>query len=119
MLYNILTLRMRCVCNVSRTFTRLLILIIKIKYSKFKGYLLGLSVLISKTINHILKFNMKNAFKFGFLALIISVSMVACKGSGSTSATDSDSTTTSIDTTVKVDSTVAYTTIAVDTTKKM
>jgi ABC-type oligopeptide transport system substrate-binding subunit len=44
---------------------------------------------------------MKNAFKFVFLALTISLSMVACKGSSSNS-TEADSST--IDTTIKVDS---------------
>ena len=32
---------------------------------------------------------MKNAFKLGVVALFLSASMVACKGSGSTTATDS------------------------------
>ena len=67
---------------------------------------------------------MKNAFKFGFLAFAISVSMVACKGSGSASSADSATDSVAVDTTVKVDSAAVDTTVkvdsaAVDTTKKM
>jgi hypothetical protein len=53
------------------------------------GYLLLFLVLISKTINHLKKINMKNAFKVGFLALAIAVSFTACKGSASTATADS------------------------------
>ena len=65
---------------------------------------------------------MKNAFKMGFLALALSLSVVACKSEKKDSATDSskvDSTvvdTTVTDTTVK-DTTVKDTTVA-DTMKK-
>lgn len=64
---------------------------------------------------------MKNAFKFGFLAFAISLSMVACKGANS-SNTDADSST--IDTTIKVDSTTIDSPAKadspmVDTTAKM
>ncbi|CAM3830039.1 hypothetical protein MUGA111182_12125 [Mucilaginibacter galii] len=67
---------------------------------------------------------MKNAFKIGFFALAISVSMVACKGSGSGSTADSAAdTTVAVDTAAKMDTTMAPatadTTVAVDTTKKM
>ncbi|WP_175634422.1 hypothetical protein [Pedobacter ghigonis] len=65
---------------------------------------------------------MKNAFKLGFLALALSLSVVACKSEKKDGAVDSskvDSTvvdTTVKDTTVK-DSTVKDT-LATDTTKK-
>ncbi|MNK71320.1 hypothetical protein D3C87_907690 [compost metagenome] len=65
---------------------------------------------------------MKNAFKLGFLALALSLSVVACKSEKKDGAADSskvDSTvvdTTVKDTTVK-DSTVKDT-LATDTTKK-
>ncbi len=68
---------------------------------------------------------MKNAFKFGFLALAISLSVAACnsekKGSSTdTTMTDSTAVTTTVDTTVS-DSTVKDTTVTVktDSTKKM
>jgi hypothetical protein len=51
---------------------------------------------------------MKNSFKLGFLALAITVSFAACKGSGSKGSSDSD-TTKKADTTTKM---------AVDTSKK-
>ncbi|MGN8056406.1 hypothetical protein ACTJKN_09035 [Pedobacter sp. 22163] len=65
---------------------------------------------------------MKNAFKMGFLALALSLSVVACKSEKKDGTTDSskvDSTvvdTTVKDTTVK-DTTVKDTTVK-DTTKK-
>lgn len=70
---------------------------------------------------------MKNLFKFGFLALAISLSVAACnsekKAEGTdTTLTDSGAVTTAVDTTVKdstvKDTTVTTTTTAVDTTKK-
>ena len=66
---------------------------------------------------------MKNAFKFGFLALAISLSVAACnsekKGeSTDTTLTDSTAVTTTVDTTV-TDSTVKDTTVTttIDSTK--
>ena len=65
---------------------------------------------------------MKNVFKFGFLALVISLSVAACGGNKETSTTDSttttvDSTITTVDTTVK--DTAATDTVVKDTTVKM
>lgn len=70
---------------------------------------------------------MKNAFKLGVVALFLSASMVACKGSGSSSATDSTKTDSlKADSSAKMDSVkkdstkLADTTkLAKDTTKKM
>ncbi|MFD2581034.1 hypothetical protein ACFSR6_00935 [Pedobacter vanadiisoli] len=65
---------------------------------------------------------MKNAFKMGFLALALSLSVVACKSEKKEGGADSskvDSTvvdTTVKDTTVK-DTTVKDTTVKTDTTK--
>lgn len=70
---------------------------------------------------------MKNMFKFGFLALAISLSVAACnsekKGeSTDTTMTDSSAVVTDVDTTVKdstvQDTTVKTTTTTVDTVKK-
>jgi len=67
---------------------------------------------------------MKNAFKYGFLALAISLSVAAC-GSGkkaeSTDSTKTDSTVTTTVDTAKKDTTVKDTTVktVTDTTKKM
>lgn len=63
---------------------------------------------------------MKNAFKFGFLALAISLSVAACnsekKGeSTDTTLTDSSAVVTDVDTTVS-DSTVKDTTVTTTTT---
>jgi len=55
---------------------------------------------------------MKNLFKFGFLALALSLTVVACSSEKKAEGTD----TTAVDTTV-VDTTAADTTKAVDTTK--
>ncbi|WP_167343668.1 hypothetical protein [Pedobacter borealis] len=55
---------------------------------------------------------MKNAFKMGFLALALSLSVVACKSEKKDGATDSSK----VDSTV-VDTTVKDTTVK-DTTKK-
>jgi ABC-type glycerol-3-phosphate transport system substrate-binding protein len=69
---------------------------------------------------------MKNAFKFGFLALAISLSVAACnsekKGeSTDTTLTDSSAVVTDVDTTVSdstvKDTTVKTTTTTVDTVK--
>ncbi|QNK63316.1 hypothetical protein H7F33_02015 [Pedobacter sp. PAMC26386] len=64
---------------------------------------------------------MKNLFKFGFLALAISLSVAACNsekkaGATDTAATDSSTITTNVDTTVK-DSTVKDTAVKVTTTE--
>jgi hypothetical protein len=56
---------------------------------------------------------MKNLFKFGFLALAISLSVAACS-SNKTEEVAAD-TTVAVDTTA-VDTTAADTTVAVDTT---
>ena len=68
---------------------------------------------------------MKNAFKFGFLALAISLSVAACNSektgeSTDTTVTDSSTVTTTVDTTV-TDSTVQDTTVTTttDSTKKI
>lgn len=62
---------------------------------------------------------MKNAFKFGFLALAISLSVAACNSektgeSTDTTMTDSSMVTTSVDTTL-TDSTVTDTTVTTTT----
>ncbi|GGG91371.1 hypothetical protein GCM10007422_00290 [Pedobacter zeae] len=88
------------------------------------GYLLYYLVL---TLNGNPKTNikMKNAFKLGFLALALSLTVAACGGSGKkadgadTTITDSSTIvtdTTSVDTTVK-DSTVKDTTVKATTEK--
>ena len=70
---------------------------------------------------------MKNLFKFGFLALAISLSVAACnsekKSEGTdTTMTDSSTVVTDVDTSVKdstvQDTTVKTTTTTVDTVKK-
>lgn len=70
---------------------------------------------------------MKNLFKFGFLALAISLSVAACnsekKAEGTdTTMTDSSTVVTDVDTTVKdstvKDTTVTATTTTVDSVKK-
>ena len=70
---------------------------------------------------------MKNMFKFGFLALAISLSVAACnsekKSEGTdTTVTDSSTVVTDVDTTVKdstvKDTTVTATTTTVDSVKK-
>jgi len=63
---------------------------------------------------------MKNAFKFGFLALAISLSVAACNSEKSgestdTTVTDSSTITTEVDTTV-TDSTVKDTAVTTTTT---
>jgi len=63
---------------------------------------------------------MKNAFKFGFLALAISLSVAACNSektgeSADTTLTDSSTVVTEVDTTV-TDSTVKDTTVTTTTT---
>ena len=64
---------------------------------------------------------MKNLFKFGFLALAISLSVAACNSEKTgeatdTTITDSSTIVTDVDTTVS-DSTVKDTTVAVTTTE--
>ena len=65
---------------------------------------------------------MKNAFKLGFLALALSLSVVACKSAKKDGGTDSSKVDSSVvdttvkDTTVK-DTTVKDTTVKTDTTK--
>ncbi len=70
---------------------------------------------------------MKNLFKFGFLALAISLSVAACNsekkgGASDTTVTDSSTVVTDVDTTVKdstvKDTTVTATTTTVDSVKK-
>ena len=70
---------------------------------------------------------MKNLFKFGFLALAISLSVAACNSekkaeATDTTVTDSSTITTDVDTTVKdstvKDTTVTATTTTVDSVKK-
>jgi ABC-type glycerol-3-phosphate transport system substrate-binding protein len=56
---------------------------------------------------------MKNLFKFGFLALALSLTVVACSSDKTAEGTD----TTAVDSTV-VDTTVVDSTVVVDTTKK-
>jgi hypothetical protein len=74
-------------------------------------------VLIPKTIinTNILKLkNMKNSFKLGLVALAIATSFAACKGSGSSSATDSAAKADS----AKVDSVKQDSSAATDSTAK-
>lgn len=64
---------------------------------------------------------MKNLFKFGFLALAISLSVAACNsekkaGATDTTVTDTSVVTTDVDTTVK-DSTVKDTAVKTTTTE--
>jgi len=62
---------------------------------------------------------MKNLFKFGFLALVLSLSVAACSSEKKADATDStmtDTTMSTVDTTATTDSTVVDT-AAADTTK--
>jgi ABC-type glycerol-3-phosphate transport system substrate-binding protein len=69
---------------------------------------------------------MKNSFKLGALALVLSLSVVACGGNKSTSTVDSTKVTT-VDTTAKADTTkkdsaattTTTTTVKTDSTKKM
>ena len=58
---------------------------------------------------------MKNSFKLGALALVLSLSVVACGGNKSTSTTDTTKTTT-VDTTAKADTTKKDTAKASTTT---
>ncbi|PWS33812.1 hypothetical protein [Pedobacter paludis] len=66
---------------------------------------------------------MKNAFKLGFLALALSLSVAACKSEKKDGATDSTTVdSTVVDTTVKdttVKDTMVKDTMMKDTTKKM
>jgi len=66
---------------------------------------------------------MKNAFKLGFLAMALSLSVVACKSEKKDGATDSSKVdSTVVDTTVKdtmMKDTMAKDTMMKDTTKKM
>ena len=91
------------------------------------GYLFVISVLRHENDHKILKLKthkMKNSFKTGLLALTIAVSFAACKGSGSSSATDStkadsakvDSAKT--DSATTVDSAATAGAAAVDSVKK-
>lgn len=63
---------------------------------------------------------MKNSFKLGALALVLSLSVVACGGNKSTSTTDSSATTVVKTDSVKADSAKVDTAKAakVDSTKK-
>ena len=78
------------------------------------GYLFVLLVLTFKLLITFKKINMKNAFKFGFLALVISLA-VACKGKESSSE-DSTATDTTVVDSPAVDTAVVDT-AAADTTK--
>ena len=81
------------------------------------GYLLNFDVSRSKQNSYLNRIIMKNAFKFGFLALAISLSVAACsseKKADSTDSTMADSTMT-MDTMMKDSS--AMDTMATDTTK--
>jgi len=62
---------------------------------------------------------MKNLFKFGFLALVLSLSVAACSSEKKADTTDStitDTTMSTMDTTATTDSTMVDT-AAADTTK--
>ena len=61
---------------------------------------------------------MKNLFKFGFLALAITLSVAACNSEGSGSAKDTVGTDMSVnsDTTIKNDTTMIDTVVTTDTT---
>ncbi|HVS92988.1 MAG TPA: hypothetical protein VHE59_13185 [Mucilaginibacter sp.] len=88
---------------------------------KLLGYLFGFAVLI-QNIKQIIK--MKNSIKIAALALVIGVSFAACKGSSSSSTSDTTKTadttkTTTVDTTKKADTAkMAADTAKKDTTKK-
>ena len=61
---------------------------------------------------------MKNLFKFGFLALALSLTVVACSSEKKAEGTDTLGTDTTVvaDTTVKADTTVTDTVVKTDTT---
>ncbi|WP_231424150.1 MULTISPECIES: hypothetical protein [Pedobacter] len=61
---------------------------------------------------------MKNAFKLGFLAIALSLSVAACNSEKKGEGTDTlgADTTITADTTVKTDTTVADTVVKTDTT---
>ncbi|WP_316806767.1 hypothetical protein [Pedobacter agri] len=61
---------------------------------------------------------MKNAFKLGFLAIALSLSVAACNSEKKGESTDTlgADTTITADTTVKTDTTVADTVVKTDTT---
>lgn len=61
---------------------------------------------------------MKNAFKFGFLGLALSLSVVACNSEKKGSSTDTVGTgmATTSDTTIKTDTTKLDTVVKTDTT---
>ena len=81
------------------------------------GYLLKKQVLTHETHQNSKQNIMKNLFKFGFLALVISMSVAACseKKADSADSTLTDSTMSTMDTTA-TDSTMLDT-AAMDTTK--
>ncbi|RZK54628.1 MAG: hypothetical protein EOO87_09890 [Pedobacter sp.] len=61
---------------------------------------------------------MKNFFKLGFVALALSLSVVACNSETKGTSTDTTGadTTVNLDTTVKADTTVTDTVVKTDTT---
>ncbi|AZI27400.1 MAG: hypothetical protein ABWZ79_11105 [Pedobacter agri] len=61
---------------------------------------------------------MKNAFKLGFLAIALSLSVAACNSEKKGESTDTlgADTTITADTTIKTDTTVADTVVKADTT---
>ncbi len=61
--------------------------------------------------------NMKNLFKFGFLALALSLAAVACTPKNNSASTDNPGDTTVLDTTAADTTKAADTTAKTDTTK--
>jgi len=95
-------------------------------FLKKLGYLFIFAGIKRKLFYHFKKLTMKNAFKFAFLGLAITLSVAACKGNGSASTADSakadsaavvDSAKT--DSAATVDSAKKDSAATVDTAKKM
>jgi len=93
-------------------------------YYILSGYLLANTVLRLKLNLYLIKNIMKNLFKFGFLALAISLTVAAC-GGGKGDATDStatdstmtDTSMTTVDTSATTTDSMAVDTLAKDSTK--
>jgi hypothetical protein len=93
-------------------------------YYILSGYLLANTVLRLKLNLYLIKNIMKNLFKFGFLALAISLTVAAC-GGGKGDATDStatdstmtDTSMTTVDTSATATDSMAVDTLAKDSTK--
>ena len=84
------------------------------KKIKYEGYLFWFRVLMFKIIKIKIEINMKNLFKFGFFALAISLSAVACNSNKPAEENTDTVAVEAVDTTIVVDTTAADTTV-VDT----